>query len=351
MAEKVFTTRIQLRNDTAENWTAKDPVLSKGEVGIETNNETHLSKMKIGDGISKWSELPYAGTDAATLEIDSSQVKMSKNFTFTKPIGTVTQEKIDGGSGSYTDTAKGQTFDDWFSNLAAEAEDPTVTQPTVNLTSTKLAAVEVGTTVTVDYDFITDPGEYEFGPETGVTFSNYSATFNGETLTDKAGSFSPVQVTDTTNLSISGTCKSSIGTIPKNNLGSDVESLRITAKDYSKTTAALKGYRGWFYGYYNGDAALADPTTITSTQLRAFGTRTGFPASLTTNKMKQMFFAAPQGKKASLSISNAVNGAPLTVEKMTVNVNGAEGYDAIAYDVFYVANAVAESGESKWTIK
>lgn len=347
MADKVFTTRIQLRNDTAANWTEKNPVLGKGEMGIEIDTK----KFKFGDGAKHWTELDYAGADAATLEIDSSQVKMSKNFTFTKPIGTVTQEKIDGGSGSYTDTAKGQTFDDWFSNLAAEETDPTVTQPTVNLTSTKLAAVEVGTTVTVDYNFIVDPGKYEFGPDTGVTFNNYSVTFNGETLTDKSGNFSPVQVTDTTNLSISGTCKSSIGTIPKTNLGKDREELRIIAKDYSKTTGPLKGYRGWFYGYYNGDAALADPTTITSTQLRAFGTKASFPGSLTTNKMKQMFFAAPQGKKASLSISNAVNGAPLTVQKMTVNVNGAEGYDAVAYDVFYVANAVAESGESKWTIK
>lgn len=347
MAEKIFTTRIQLRNDTAENWTTKNPVLSKGEMGIESDT----NKFKFGDGLSKWSELPYAGADAATLEIDSSQVKMSKNFTFTKPIGTVTQEKITNGRGSYTDSAKGRSFDDWFSNLAAEAEDPTVTQPTVNLTSTKMTAVEVGTTVTVDYDFITDPGTYEFGPDTGVTFSNYSATFNGETLSGKSGNFTAVQVTDATDLSISGTCNSTVGTIPKNNLDEDVESLRITASSYSKTIGPLKGYRGWFYGYYNGDTALTDPTAITSVQLRAFGTKTGFPGSLTTNKMKQMFFAAPQGKKASISISNAVNGAPLTVEKMTVNVNGAEGYDAIAYDVFYVANAVAESGESKWTIK
>lgn len=347
MAEKVFTTRIQLRNDTAAKWAEKNPILSKGEMGIEIDTK----KFKFGDGIKNWTQLEYAGIDTATLEIDSSQVKMSKNFTFTKPIGTVTQEKIDEGSGSYTDTAKGQTFDAWFSSLAAEEADPTVTQPTVTLTSTKLAAVEVGTTVTVDYDFVVDPGKYEFGPETGITFNNYSATFNNETLTTKSGSFSPVQVTDTTNLSIFGTCSSTIGTIPKTNLGNDREDLRITAKDYSKTTAALKGYRGWFYGYYNGDTALTDPTTITSTQLRAFGTKTGFPNSLTTNRMKQMFFAAPSGKKASLSISNAVNGAPLTVQKMSVDVNGAEGYDAIAYDVFYVSNAVAESGESRWTIR
>ena len=76
-----------------------------------------------------------------------------------------------------------------------------------------------------------------------------------------------------------------------------------------------------------------------------------FPSSLTTNKMKQIFFAAPKGKKASLSITNAVNGAPLTVQKTSVFVEGANNYTAIEYDVFYVSNAVAENGESKWTIK
>ena len=67
--------------------------------------------------------------------------------------------------------------------------------------------------------------------------------------------------------------------------------------------------------------------------------------------MKQMFFAAPKGRKASLTISNAVNGAPLTVQKASVMVEGANKYEAVEYDLFYVSNAVAESGESKWNIK
>ena len=69
------------------------------------------------------------------------------------------------------------------------------------------------------------------------------------------------------------------------------------------------------------------------------------------NACTQIFFAAPKGKKASLSITNAVNGAPLTVQKTSVFVEGANNYTAIEYDVFYVSNAVAENGESKWTIK
>ena len=37
MATKTLSTRIVMRNDTAENWTTKNPVLLKGEFGVETD--------------------------------------------------------------------------------------------------------------------------------------------------------------------------------------------------------------------------------------------------------------------------------------------------------------------------
>jgi hypothetical protein len=47
--------QIQLRNDTAANWTAANPVLAAGELGVETNT----GKMKIGTGSTAWSSLTY----------------------------------------------------------------------------------------------------------------------------------------------------------------------------------------------------------------------------------------------------------------------------------------------------
>lgn len=43
-----LNTRIVLRNDTAEKWASVNPVLLKGEIGVE--NDTR--KQKMGDGIS-----------------------------------------------------------------------------------------------------------------------------------------------------------------------------------------------------------------------------------------------------------------------------------------------------------
>ena len=47
--------QIQLRNDTAANWTSADPVLAQGEMGLES--DTRL--FKIGDGVNNWSDLQY----------------------------------------------------------------------------------------------------------------------------------------------------------------------------------------------------------------------------------------------------------------------------------------------------
>ncbi len=47
--------RIVLRQDLATNWTTNDPVLLSGELGFETNT----SRLKLGDGVKRWSQLPY----------------------------------------------------------------------------------------------------------------------------------------------------------------------------------------------------------------------------------------------------------------------------------------------------
>lgn len=46
---------IQLRRDTAADWTTVNPVLFQGEIGVETDT----LKLKIGDGSTAWSALAY----------------------------------------------------------------------------------------------------------------------------------------------------------------------------------------------------------------------------------------------------------------------------------------------------
>ena len=51
-----MSSKIQLRRDTADNWTATNPVLSQGEPGLETDTR----KIKYGDGTTAWNLLDYA---------------------------------------------------------------------------------------------------------------------------------------------------------------------------------------------------------------------------------------------------------------------------------------------------
>lgn len=52
--------RIQMRRGTSSEWNDADPILNEGEIGYNST----LSQIKIGDGVSLWSELDYMATDS-----------------------------------------------------------------------------------------------------------------------------------------------------------------------------------------------------------------------------------------------------------------------------------------------
>jgi len=54
--------QIQLRRGTAALWTAANPLLAQGELGLET--DTNL--FKIGDGVTYWNSLGYSIGGAKT---------------------------------------------------------------------------------------------------------------------------------------------------------------------------------------------------------------------------------------------------------------------------------------------
>jgi hypothetical protein len=99
-----MTTRIQLRRDTAQNWSLNNPILLSGELGIETDT----LKIKIGNG-SRWNSiLNYAfkvgqANGVATLDstgkIPSSQIPT--NINISELIDSLTTSDIEEGSNLY----------------------------------------------------------------------------------------------------------------------------------------------------------------------------------------------------------------------------------------------------------
>jgi len=63
-----MTTEIDIRRDTAANWTSNNPTLALGEMGFETDTR----KLKVGDGATAWTSLLYilsGASDSAVREI------------------------------------------------------------------------------------------------------------------------------------------------------------------------------------------------------------------------------------------------------------------------------------------
>ena len=85
--------QLQLRRDTTSNWAAQNTVLASGEFGV--NLDTY--QFKIGDGITPWNLLPYAGVLGPTGPTGSGITSGTGN---TGPTGiTVTGPAGPAGSG------------------------------------------------------------------------------------------------------------------------------------------------------------------------------------------------------------------------------------------------------------
>lgn len=51
---------IKLRRDTTTEWVADNPILAEGETGWEQDT----GRVKLGDGVTAWNDLPYAAGEA-----------------------------------------------------------------------------------------------------------------------------------------------------------------------------------------------------------------------------------------------------------------------------------------------
>ncbi len=59
--------QIQMRRDTASNWTTNDPTLAAGEWGLETDT----LKFKIGTGSATWDNLAYSSLPSGSATLAS----------------------------------------------------------------------------------------------------------------------------------------------------------------------------------------------------------------------------------------------------------------------------------------
>lgn len=64
MAKRTFSdSTVQHKTGTAAQWTSVNPTLAKGEIGVELD----MGRIKIGDGVTAWGNLPYIGQSSTAL--------------------------------------------------------------------------------------------------------------------------------------------------------------------------------------------------------------------------------------------------------------------------------------------
>lgn len=409
MATKTLNTKIQLRNGTAAEWTAKNPVLLKGEMGIET--DTH--KIKVGDGSTQWSNLAYCGADTndilnvinanrdscTVIELAEGETTADKlsaienpkkgdiaviidgiageaksytsyvydgekfaamdgnyradnvyfddDITYTVAIGTLAKP-----SGSAKFAAKGKNVEQVLSSLMAQEANPSKSNPAVSFSVEEgFGTFEIGTKKNLTYTAALSAGSYTYGPATGITAQTWEVSCTGVagTKSTATGTFENV-VAEAAAKKITAKATYNEGAIPVTNLGNPYPDGKIAAGSASKNSSELKGVRYMFWGpMTDADMALnsANIRALAHKKASSTGTLDTFGAGA---GAKKVVVAVPAGRKITKVLMPSALNADVTAlfvkQGSQSSVEGAEGYTAAAYDVYVYQPASIDAGET-----
>ena len=410
MADKLLNIRIQLRNDTAENWTNANPVLLKGEMGVETDT----GKTKIGNGTAHWKDLKYSGVDEDTIKgiIDKNRdnftpveatkeetdaqalarkitnpkkgdmavvvriiagdkksytayihngtaftamdgnysadnVYFDEDLTYTVQFGTLAKP-----AGSAKFSAKGKNVSQVFASLMAQEANPDKTNPAVSFnTQTGFGTFEIGTTKNLTYGASLSAGSYTYGPATGITAKTWEVTCTGVSgsKSTATGTFDNV-VAEATAKTITAKATYGDGAIPVTNLGNSYAAAQIKAGNASKTSDSLLGVRYMFWGPMTDASAELNSANIRAlahNKASGTGVLSTFGAG---SGAKKVVVAVPAGRKITKVLMPSALNADVTAlfvkQSAQVQVQGANAYAAAAYDVYVYQPASIGAGET-----
>jgi hypothetical protein len=134
--------RIQLRNDTAANWTTSDPTLQAGELG----HETDTGKFKIGTGALAWTALSYASILPGVAAIVDADINASAAIAGSKVVPTFGSQAVTSATSIGYATGAGGTVTQLTSKATAVTLN-TVTGQITTSNATLAAGAEVTFTV------------------------------------------------------------------------------------------------------------------------------------------------------------------------------------------------------------
>ena len=284
----------------------------------------------------------------------NSDITLAGDYT---QVGNLTKTK----TGTATFNTKGKSIAAALTEIFSKRLQPgTPTAPKASISLTGAGEKEVGEKFTPTYSASLTAGSYTYGPATGITATSYSVTdSNGNTSTLASGSFNQFTVGDETNYKVSVSISHGEGAVAKDNLGDPSNpEVKISAGSKTASSSAVTGYRKMFFG-----TMTTKPETMTSANIRALS-GVSEKAVVCTDKE----FSVPVGalrvvcavpSEYEITVCRDKNGFDTDlistggmVGPVSVNVEGANSYEAQAYNVYYqdLANANDTANTYKVTV-
>ena len=301
-----------------------------------------------------------------TGNVDADKVIMPEDITLA---GNYTQfgNLTKNADGTATLSSKGKSVLDVFTEILSKRLQPTITaQPSIsgfNLSGAK--AVEAGTSLaSAAYTAGNlNPGSYQYGPETGVTASNWVVQRITDDSTEQIASVDAASLSAgsdnnggngfiigdqggenvVASLKYKAIATHGAGVTANDNLGSASDPVvNIASGTKEKTTGAYTPDRNYFYG------ATTEKPTVDSAYIRGLtkSNKAYAAGTLTINVpvgAQRVVIACIAGKPGVTKVINetAMNAdVTSTFTQSSVNVEGAEGYTAVAYNVWVFEPAV-----------
>ena len=407
MAEKTLTTQIILRNGTTTEWEASTKVLKLGEIGIDTTkneirigdgkntwkdlkiagadqaaiqalidkaedkvsvllpdgNETDTEMLAtvinpaqgdmaiveraVATNANSYTAYVYDGKKWCAMDgnYNAENVYFDSDLTYTAPIGVMAVPS----SGAGTISAAGKNVKEVLASILAKEANPTTTEPAASVTVTIPggSTFEIGTKKNVTYNASLSAGSYTYGPDTGVVAGTITASFDGQTKTGATGTFDNVVADGTKRLSVSITHNE--GAVPKTNLGKPYAEGKIAAGTKTATASqTLVGVRHMFYGPMTTDADL-NSENIRKLRHEAASKKTIDTFGAGAGAVKVVVAVPTSMNVTKVLMPSAMNAdatANFVKQAGSVQVEGAEGFTAAAYNVWVYKPASIDSSET-----
>lgn len=357
---------------------SEDDIANYIENVLGNNGDIMIFKLPIAGNAYSYTSYVHNGTAWQAMDgnYNADNVYFDEDITYTANIGALT---LKSGESSAVYSAKGKSVTAVLKAIMAETKAPTITQPSYTMSvsrKTDTNNLELGSKITaLTWSGTFTDGTYSYGYEGNAgAKANAGCTAAYEVTCDKDGTASGQSASGTWTLAnaivVDSESAKTYGTItnkctytsssrkPVNNLG-DVVDGQIVGKTITQTKGlSLTGYReGYFYGAVTSALGKDD---ITSAVIRKLG-KSGAKYAKGTKSFPipvgaaTVIFACPKTATGVTDVLNTTVNANMNEafgvgSPVVVSVEGANGYSAVDYNVWFYTPAEAYGSTATLTI-